>query len=344
MIVSLSLLYPIFQLHLKSEVTRCSCACICTINELQISTIENILLFSSMLNFTQQYLHSSFFHSTALLNSSFAMQFSPRVDSTLRDFPTGTSCLAKGRLFLHLPLQWLIEFTASVSWGASNVLEKTLTCLVPCTPEEITGYLVISFLIRFWLLVQDVPKGKILLSNHYGDSFTHLLTGEALSALPGRQESCTVPGACSWLALRCSSRVQSSLCMLDHRHENSLYMSEHQHLQKTWWLWCCIVYPGILFLRFTAFKMHYICCCDGVKNKKRHRKEQLLNANPLVTSSLLSLLSHHLSKKQTQSSQDHKSNCSAEKLLVVLAQLTVLPTGASKLNEKRMQKMFSISS
>lgn len=67
--------------------------------------------------------------------------------------------------------------------------------------DEITGYLVISFLRHFWLLVQDVPKGKILLSYYYGDSFIHLLTVEAfagptaLSPLPESQESCTVQSA-----------------------------------------------------------------------------------------------------------------------------------------------------
>lgn len=37
------------------------------------------------------------------------------------------------------------------------------------------GYLVSSFLILFLLLVQDVPKGKILLNHHHGDSFISCL-------------------------------------------------------------------------------------------------------------------------------------------------------------------------
>lgn len=111
----------------------------------------------------------------------------------------------------------------------------------------------------------------------------------ALSALPGRQESCTVPSAHGWLALRCSSRVQSSSCVLDYRHENSLHVSERRHLNKTRWLWCCTAYPGMLFLRFTAFKMHYICCWDGVgKKKKDMRKSSFSMQTPW-----LHLLSFH---------------------------------------------------
>lgn len=42
------------------------------------------------------------FSPTALPNSSFALQFSARLDSTMHDFPTGTCGLIKGRTFILL--------------------------------------------------------------------------------------------------------------------------------------------------------------------------------------------------------------------------------------------------
>lgn len=63
-------------------------------------------------------------------------------------------------------------------------LKKNPTYSVTCITDEITGYLVISFVTHFWVLVQDVPKGKILRSHHYGDSFIHLLSVVAFVGTP----------------------------------------------------------------------------------------------------------------------------------------------------------------
>lgn len=72
-----------------------------------------------------------------------------------------------------------------------------------------------------------------------------------------------------------------------------------------------------------------------------HEKEQPLSANTFgyIFSPFISFPSPEQKANRT-SSKDHKSNCSAEKLLIVLAQLTssVLPTHAFKLKEKLMQK------
>ena len=124
----------------------------------------------------------------------------------------------------------------------------------------------------------------------------HLQGLPALSPLPERQESCTFQSAHSLQALCCFSNVQSSSCMLDHRHENGLHLSEHQHLNKTWWSWHCAVYCGIAFLSLSVRsagtlilvspKMYSFQSVLLEKSravmvwKKMHEKEQLLNANP----------------------------------------------------------------
>lgn len=172
------------------------------------------------------------------------------------------------------------------------------------------------------------------------------------------QENCTVRSAHSQQALCCFSNVQSSSCMLDHRHENGLHLSEHQHLSETWRFWHCAVYCLIAFLSLSVKsagtlilvipsiynfqsalleKSHAVMVWK--KEKKCMRKNSFSVQTPLVTSSLLSLPSYHLSKKKTQNSKGHKSYCSAEKLLIFVAWLTnfVLPTGAFKL--KLMQNI-----